>query len=83
VGWFGTMLVGMAIGLAGRVTLPCRTRLGYGTALLMGGIGALLVKYLGQAAGLFRDGEMGGWLAVLVGVTLMVLMCGAVFRQRR
>jgi len=83
MGWLGTVFVGMVVGLAGRATHPARTAIGWGMAALLGGGAALLAKYVGQAVGLYAEGEMAGWLAAIVAPALTVLVYGMFGGRRR
>ncbi|TMS59152.1 GlsB/YeaQ/YmgE family stress response membrane protein [Imbroritus primus] len=83
MGWLGTVLVGMVVGLAGRATHPARPGIGWGISALLGGIAALLAKYGGQAAGLYVEGDMAGWIAAIVAPTLIVLVYGMFAGRRR
>lgn len=83
MGWLGTVFVGMVVGLAGRATHPGRPNIGWGIAALLGGGAALLAKYAGQAAGLYAEGQMAGWIAAIVAPALTVLVYGMFAGRRR
>lgn len=83
MGWLGTVLVGMVVGLAGRMTHPLRPAFGWGLAAGLGGAAALCAKYAGQGLGLYTDGEMAGWLAAIAAPALVVLIYGLFAGRRR
>lgn len=82
MGWLGTLFVGAVIALAGRMAHPSGAYLRWGRTLLLGAGVALAAKFGGQAAGIFREGELATWLAVLIAPTVVVMMYG-VFAGRK
>jgi uncharacterized membrane protein YeaQ/YmgE (transglycosylase-associated protein family) len=55
---------------------------GLPAALVLGVLGALGAFYGGRAAHLFKDGQLSGWAAAIVGAALLVGVWG-VARPRR
>lgn len=78
----GLVMVGAIVGLAGRQMHPAGRVVGLPAALVLGVLGALGAFYGGRAAHWFKDGQLSGWAAAIVGAALLVGVWG-VARPRR
>ena len=73
----GTFIVGLLVGLAARQMHPAGTVVSLPAALVLGMAGAAAAFYGGRALHLFIDGQMSGWLAAIVGASVLVGLWGA------
>lgn len=74
----GTILVGFIVGLIARALKPGDDRLGIIMTTLLGIAGAFLARYAGMALGLYRDGEVAGWIASVIGAVVLLVIYGLV-----
>ncbi len=73
----GTLIVGLLVGLAARQMHPGGKVVSLPAALVLGMAGGAAAFYGGRALHLFVDGQMSGWLAVVVGAAALVGLWGA------
>ncbi|CAG2156937.1 hypothetical protein LMG31506_05856 [Cupriavidus yeoncheonensis] len=73
----GTLIVGLLVGLAARQMHPAGKVVSLPAALVLGMAGAAAAFYGGRALHLFIDGQMSGWLAAIVGASVLVGLWGA------
>ncbi|HSW17864.1 MAG TPA: GlsB/YeaQ/YmgE family stress response membrane protein [Ramlibacter sp.] len=78
----GTILVGFLVGLLARAFKPGDDRMGLIMTTLLGIGGALLARYVGVALGLYREGDVAGWIASILGAIVLLVLYGLV-RSRR
>jgi uncharacterized membrane protein YeaQ/YmgE (transglycosylase-associated protein family) len=77
-------LIGLAVGLAGRlVTAGKKGPFGFMLTILLGIIGAFVGPYFGQAAGWYGAEEPTGLVAAMVGAVLVVSIWAVLFRSGR
>ena len=70
----GWILFGLVVGVVGKFLTPGRDPGGFILTIALGIAGALLGGFLGQALGLYREGEPVGFvMAVLGSIILLVL----------
>jgi uncharacterized membrane protein YeaQ/YmgE (transglycosylase-associated protein family) len=63
----GTIVIGFIVGLLARALKPGDDKLGLIMTTLLGIGGALVARYVGVALGLYRDGDVAGWIASIIG----------------
>jgi uncharacterized membrane protein YeaQ/YmgE (transglycosylase-associated protein family) len=84
MGWIGTFALGLAIGWFAWWRHPSRAG-GPVFALAAAAVGAIAVKLVGNATGLFDDGEILEWLLSVLGAltaaTLAVSLGATRFRR--
>jgi uncharacterized membrane protein YeaQ/YmgE (transglycosylase-associated protein family) len=70
----GWILFGLVVGVVGKFLTPGRDPGGFILTIVLGIAGALLGGFLGQALGLYREGEPVGFVMAVVGsIVLLVL----------
>ncbi|WP_233864792.1 hypothetical protein [Paraburkholderia adhaesiva] len=84
MGWFGIVVLGIVVGVAGRWLHPMRTRARGGLVLaaLAGVSGAVLARLVGRVTGLFHDGELLEW-PVCTALALAFVATAITLRARR
>lgn len=78
-----TMLIGLGIGTMVELLLPGHTASELVLAIFLGVAGALLTRFVGEAAGWFQPDEPGSFVAAAIGAIVVLLLYGALFRRRR
>ena len=74
----GTIVIGFIVGLIARALKPGNDRLGLIMTTLLGIAGAFLARYVGAALGLYREGDVAGWIASVVGAIVLLFIYGLV-----
>ena len=79
----GTIIVGFIVGLIARALKPGDDRMGIIWTTILGILGALLAKYVGQAMGWYSANEAAGWIASVIGAIVLLVIYGLVRSPRR
>jgi uncharacterized membrane protein YeaQ/YmgE (transglycosylase-associated protein family) len=74
----GTLIVGFIVGLIARALKPGDDKLGIAMTSLLGVAGAFVANYAGTALGWYREGEVAGWIASVVGAIVLLALYGLV-----
>ncbi|VVE24276.1 transglycosylase [Pandoraea eparura] len=82
MGIIGTIVVGLVVGLIARALHPGRDSMGIIMTVILGIGGALLAKYAGQFLHLYTEGQSAGWIASIVGAIVLLVIYGAIKRNR-
>ena len=84
MGWPGSVVLGLAVALAGWWLHPLRrsSRAGLLTALIAGVAAAAVAKMAGDVSGLFHDGQTLQW-PVCTGVALVAVAVAVGLAPRR
>lgn len=82
MGIIGTIVVGLVVGLIARALHPGRDSMGIIVTIMLGIGGALLAKYVGQFLHLYTEGQSAGWIASIVGAIVLLVIYGAIKRNR-
>jgi uncharacterized membrane protein YeaQ/YmgE (transglycosylase-associated protein family) len=75
------ILIGVGIGTMVELLLPGHHASELLLAVLLGIMGALLARYVGQAGGWYSPGEPAEFLAAGLGAIIVLLLYGALFRR--
>ena len=78
----GWILFGLIVGLVAKLLMPGRDPGGFIVTMLLGIAGALLGGFLGQAMGLYREGEAAGFVMSLVGAVALLVLYRLMVRRR-
>lgn len=78
----GTILIGFIVGLFARFLLPGRDAAGCILTTVLGIVGAVVGGILGQALGLYREGEPAGFVMSLFGAILILFIMRKVREKR-
>jgi uncharacterized membrane protein YeaQ/YmgE (transglycosylase-associated protein family) len=71
IGW---ILFGLIVGIIGKFLMPGRDPGGIVVTILLGIGGALLGGWVGQALGLYREGEAAGFIMAVLGSILLLFL---------
>jgi uncharacterized membrane protein YeaQ/YmgE (transglycosylase-associated protein family) len=78
----GWILFGLVVGIIGKFLMPGRDPGGIVITILLGIGGALLGGWIGQAMGLYREGEPAGFIMAVLG-SIVLLFLYRLFVGRR
>lgn len=77
-----TLIVGLIVGALAKFIMPGKDPGGIFITIILGIVGALLAKFLGQALHLYAEGEPAGIIGSVVGA-ILVLMLYRMFKGKR
>ncbi len=70
----GHAIFGLVIGLLARAVMPGRQHMGLILTMILGLVGAWLGGFIGQKAGLYKEGHPAGFLMALVGAVIVLFV---------
>lgn len=71
-------IIGFIVGLVARAVLPGTQSLGIILTAVLGIVGALVAGFLGQAMGLYQQGQAAGFIASVIGAILVLFIYGKI-----
>jgi len=74
MGILGWIVFGLIAGIVAKLLMPGRDPGGFIVTILLDVEGALLGGFIGQALGLYREGEPAGFLMSVVGAILLLAL---------
>jgi uncharacterized membrane protein YeaQ/YmgE (transglycosylase-associated protein family) len=77
------IIIGFVVGLLARALMPGRDPAGFIVTVLLGIVGSFLAGFLGQAMGLYNQGEPAGLIMSVVGAMLVLFIYRAAIGRRR
>ena len=77
----GTIVVGLIVGLIARALKPGNDSMGFIMTTLLGIAGAFAAKYAGIATGFYKEGDVVGWIASVVGAIVLLLIYGLLTKK--
>jgi uncharacterized membrane protein YeaQ/YmgE (transglycosylase-associated protein family) len=77
----GTIVIGFIVGLIARAVKPGDDKLGLIMTAVLGVAGSFLASYAGQALGLYKQGDVAGWIASVVGAVILLVIYGLVTKK--
>jgi uncharacterized membrane protein YeaQ/YmgE (transglycosylase-associated protein family) len=69
-----TLVVGFVVGVIARFVMPGAQPMGWIATTLLGIGGAFVGGLGGQAIGLYKVGEAGGWIGAVVGALILLVI---------
>jgi uncharacterized membrane protein YeaQ/YmgE (transglycosylase-associated protein family) len=69
-----TLLIGLIVGALAKFIMPGRDPGGIIVTILLGIAGAFVARFLGQALGIYTEGEAAGFIASLLGAIVLLLL---------
>jgi uncharacterized membrane protein YeaQ/YmgE (transglycosylase-associated protein family) len=78
----GWILFGLVVGALAKLVMPGRDPGGIIITMLLGIAGAVLGGFVGQALGLYREGEAAGFLMSLLGAIVLLGLYRVVVGRR-
>lgn len=82
MGILGWILFGLIVGAVAKLLMPGRDPGGIIVTMLLGIAGALLGGFLGQALGLYREGEPAGFIMATLGAIVLLALYRAMVGRR-
>jgi uncharacterized membrane protein YeaQ/YmgE (transglycosylase-associated protein family) len=77
------IVIGFIVGLIAKALMPGRDPGGFIVTVLLGIIGAVVATFLGQAMGLYTEGQSAGWIASVIGAIVVLAIYRMVVGRRR
>jgi uncharacterized membrane protein YeaQ/YmgE (transglycosylase-associated protein family) len=68
------IVIGFIVGLIAKFLMPGRDPGGFIVTALLGIVGAVLASFLGQALGLYADGQAAGFIASVIGAIIVLFL---------
>ena len=75
------LVVGFVVGAIARFAMPGAQPMGWIATTLLGIGGAFLAGIGGQAIGLYKVGEAGGWIGAVIGALILLVIYRLVTRN--
>jgi len=72
MGFLGWILFGLVAGVIAKLLMPGKDPGGFIITILIGIAGAFLGGFIGQALGLYREGEAAGMIMAVIGAILLL-----------
>ena len=72
------IVIGFVVGLIAKALMPGRDPGGFIVTVLLGIVGAVLATFLGQAMGLYAQGEQAGFIASVIGAIIVLFLYGMI-----
>jgi uncharacterized membrane protein YeaQ/YmgE (transglycosylase-associated protein family) len=72
--WIVALLLGLVVGAVAKLLMPGRDPGGFIVTILLGVVGALVATWLGQALGIYREGEAAGFIGAVIGAMLLLFV---------
>jgi uncharacterized membrane protein YeaQ/YmgE (transglycosylase-associated protein family) len=76
------IVIGLVAGVLGKLILPGKDPGGFIVTILLGIAGALFAGFLGQALGVYAQGQVAGWIGAAVGAIILLVIYRLVMRGR-
>jgi len=74
MGFIGTIVIGLIVGLIARFLKPGDDSMGWIMTILIGIGGSLLATYGGQAVGIYQAGQTAGFIGAVVGAVILLVI---------
>ena len=74
MGLLGWAIFGLIVGALAKLVMPGRDGGGIIVTMLLGIVGAVVAGYIGQAMGLYTEGQPAGFIMSLVGAILLLFV---------
>lgn len=82
LGILGWIVFGLIAGVIAKLIMPGKDPGGFIVTILLGIAGAFMGGFLGQALGLYNEGEAAGMLMAIVGAILLLAIYRMAFGRR-
>ncbi|MFZ5961220.1 GlsB/YeaQ/YmgE family stress response membrane protein [Pseudomonas sp. QL9] len=74
MGFIGTIVIGLIVGLIARFLKPGDDSMGWIMTIVIGIGGSLLATYGGQAVGIYQAGQTAGFIGAVVGAVILLVI---------
>ncbi len=82
-GILGWIIFGLIAGIIAKLLMPGKDPGGFVITAVLGIAGAVIGGYIGQALGLYRDGEAAGFIMSVAGAVLLLALYRMIARPNR
>ena len=72
MGIISAILIGLIVGAIAKLLMPGKDPGGWIVTILIGLVGSFIGTYLGQALGLYHEGEAAGFIGSVVGAMILL-----------
>ena len=72
MGIISAILIGLIVGAIAKLLMPGKDPGGWIVTILIGLVGSFIGTYLGQALGLYHEGERAGFIGSVVGAMILL-----------
>lgn len=79
--WIWTILIGFVAGLIAKLITPGSGPSGFWLTAILGIAGALAATFIGQAMGLYSEGQPAGFIASILGAVILLAIYHLVTRK--
>jgi uncharacterized membrane protein YeaQ/YmgE (transglycosylase-associated protein family) len=79
----GTILVGFIAGVIAKFIHPGKENMGFILTTFLGIGGSLISTYAGQALGLYKAGEVAGFIGAVIGAIVILIVYGFIVGRTR
>jgi uncharacterized membrane protein YeaQ/YmgE (transglycosylase-associated protein family) len=83
LGIIGWIIFGLIAGIVAKLLMPGKDPGGFIVTAVLGIAGALLGGFIGQAMGLYREGEPAGFIMSVLGAILLLALYRMFTRSKR
>lgn len=81
MGIIGAIIFGLIVGFFAKLLMPGRDPGGVLVTILLGIVGSVLGRYLGQALGFYGPDEAAGFIMSLIGAIILLAIYRAVVKR--
>ena len=82
MGIIGTIIIGLIVGFVAKLLMPGKDPGGVIITILLGIVGSVVGRWLGQALGFYGPGEAAGFLMSVVGAVLLLAIYRAATKRK-
>ena len=75
-------LIGLVIGFIARALHPGKDNIGFIMTAVLGIAGSFAATFLGQALGLYKQGENAGFILSVIGAIILLVIYGFVVKKK-
>jgi uncharacterized membrane protein YeaQ/YmgE (transglycosylase-associated protein family) len=76
------IVIGFIVGLIAKFLMPGRDPGGFIVTTLLGIVGAVVASWIGQAMGIYAEGETAGFIASVIGAIIVLFVYNLITRNR-
>ena len=76
------IVIGFIVGLIAKFLMPGRDPGGFIVTTLLGIVGAVVASWLGQALGIYPEGQAAGFIASVIGAIIVLFVYNLITRNR-
>ncbi len=77
-----TILIGLIVGIVAKLLMPGKDPGGFIITTVLGIVGALVAKFIGQGLNWYREGEPVGFVASVIGAMILLYIYRLAVRKR-